>query len=130
MKIIPIISIALGASWLAACNSPTGSAINNSGDHRSTPTDSPIAGATAPTSSQAVAEQWAASCGLCHATGVGGAPIIGMVQQWRPRLAKGQGQLLRHTVEGFNDMPPLGYCMSCEREDFIALIDFMAGTTP
>jgi cytochrome c5 len=24
-------------------------------------------------------------------------------------------------------MPPLGYCMSCEREDFIAMIDFMAG---
>jgi cytochrome c5 len=24
-------------------------------------------------------------------------------------------------------MPPLGYCMSCEHEDFAALIQFMAG---
>ena len=22
-------------------------------------------------------------------------------------------------------MPPLGYCMACERDDFVALIDFM-----
>jgi cytochrome c5 len=36
--------------------------------------------------------------------------------------------LLDHTVNGFNKMPPLGYCMACEAEDFRALIDFMAGT--
>ncbi len=43
---------------------------------------------------------------------------------------QGADVLLAHTVEGLNDMPPLGYCMSCEREDFIAMIDFMAGGTP
>ena len=33
--------------------------------------------------------------------------------------------LLAHTVEGYNDMPPLGYCMACEREDLRALIRLM-----
>jgi len=34
---------------------------------------------------------------------------------------------MAHTIEGFNNMPPLGYCMSCEQEDFEMLIDFMTG---
>jgi cytochrome c5 len=36
--------------------------------------------------------------------------------------------LLQHTLTGFRNMPPLGYCMACEEDDFIALIEFM-GTT-
>lgn len=70
---------------------------------------------------------WSRSCALCHATGTGGAPRLGHPEDWRPRLARGRESLLSHTIEGFNNMPPLGYCMACEREDFIALIDFMLG---
>jgi cytochrome c5 len=69
---------------------------------------------------------WSASCALCHVDGNGGAPRVGHADEWRPRLAKGSGVLLQHTLEGFNDMPPLGYCMACERADFEALIRFMA----
>ncbi len=76
---------------------------------------------------QRQAQQWSDSCALCHVTGVAAAPLTGNVQQWQPRLAQGRDVLLIHTLEGFNDMPPLGYCMSCEREDFIAMIEFMAG---
>jgi len=53
------------------------------------------------------------------------APRVGQAQEWLPRMAKGRDVLLTHTLEGFNDMPPLGYCMACEGEDFIAMIDFM-----
>jgi cytochrome c5 len=74
-----------------------------------------------------VMRQWSRSCALCHVDGNAGAPRIGHAQEWQPRLAKGSEVLLRHTIEGFNKMPPLGYCMSCEEEDFRALIDFMAG---
>jgi cytochrome c5 len=42
-------------------------------------------------------------------------------------LTQGRQTLLRHTVEGLNSMPPLGYCMACEREDFLSMIDFMTG---
>lgn len=80
-----------------------------------------------PVLSQRQLEQWSASCALCHVSGVAGAPISGSVEQWQPRLAEGKAVLLTHTLEGLNSMPPLGYCMSCEREDFVAMIDFMLG---
>jgi cytochrome c5 len=72
-----------------------------------------------------IGSKWARTCALCHATGVGGAPRPGMLADWQPRLEKGKEVLLTHTIEGFNDMPPLGYCMSCDRDDFSSLIDFM-----
>jgi cytochrome c5 len=74
-----------------------------------------------------VMRKWSRSCALCHVDGNGGAPRIGHPEEWRPRLAQGRDVLLDHTLNGVNDMPPLGYCMSCEAEDFRALIEFMAG---
>ena len=41
------------------------------------------------------------------------------------RVAAGEAQLLQHTLEGLNAMPPLGYCMDCTEADFRALIRFM-----
>jgi cytochrome c5 len=77
--------------------------------------------------SPAVMRQWASSCALCHVDGNGGAPRIGHPDEWQARVVQGRAILLEHTVNGLNNMPPLGYCMSCEAEDFQALIDFMAG---
>jgi cytochrome c5 len=74
-----------------------------------------------------VMRKWTQSCALCHVTGNGGAPRVGDTEEWRLRLAQGRQALLTHTVEGFNNMPPLGYCMACERDDLLAMIDFMAG---
>ena len=71
--------------------------------------------------------QWARSCALCHVRGEGGAPVLGDEAAWADRLARGEEVLLQHTVEGFNNMPPLGYCMDCEEDDFRALIRFMGG---
>ena len=77
--------------------------------------------------SPAQMQKWLRSCALCHVTGVAQAPLVGNVEQWQPRLEQVRELLLAHTIEGFNAMPPLGYCMSCEREDFSAMIDFMLG---
>ena len=68
--------------------------------------------------------QWARNCALCHVRGEGGAPVLGDEAAWEPRFAQGEDVLLQHTVEGLNNMPPLGYCMDCEEEDFRALIQF------
>jgi len=68
---------------------------------------------------------WSHSCALCHVDGNAGAPRMGNVDEWGSRLAKGEAVLLQHTLEGFNQMPPLGYCMACERSDFVAMIEFM-----
>ncbi len=67
------------------------------------------------------------SCHSCHSYGAGGAPRTGRAQDWAPRLAKGMDVLLDHTIQGFNGMPPLGMCMDCGEEEFIALIEFMSG---
>lgn len=75
----------------------------------------------------AVMRKWSHSCALCHVDGNGGAPRIGHPEEWQARLAQGRDVLLEHTLNGFNNMPPLGYCMACEADDFRALIDFMAG---
>jgi cytochrome c5 len=74
----------------------------------------------------AVTAKWARSCVLCHVQGEGGAPRVGHPDEWRARLAQGEDVLLMHTIEGYNNMPPLGYCMDCEASDFKALIRFMA----
>ena len=83
--------------------------------------------ATATGLDAAVMQKWSRSCALCHVTGNAGAPRVGNAGEWQERRMQGADVLLAHTVEGFNDMPPLGYCMSCERGDFIAMINFMAG---
>ena len=70
---------------------------------------------------------WTESCALCHVSGEAGAPRTGVLEEWQPRLEQGQDQLIRHTIEGFNMMPPLGYCMGCETADFARMIEFMAG---
>ncbi|MGE0624015.1 MAG: cytochrome c5 family protein [Pseudomonadales bacterium] len=71
--------------------------------------------------------QWTRNCALCHVRGEGGAPVLGDQAEWAVRAAKGEDVLLAHTLEGFNNMPPLGYCMDCEADDFRTLIRFMGG---
>lgn len=66
------------------------------------------------------------SCALCHVAGEGGAPRVANSHDWQPRLARGDATLLRHALEGFNNMPPLGYCQACEENDMRALIRFLA----
>jgi cytochrome c5 len=85
----------------------------------------PVPAAAADLDAETMAK-WSRSCALCHVNGEGGAPRLGDHAAWSARLAQGEAQLLEHTVEGYNNMPPLGYCMDCERSDFLALIRFMA----
>lgn len=70
---------------------------------------------------------WARSCALCHVDGNAGAPIVGDVEAWAPRIAKGRDALVSSTLDGLANMPPLGYCMACTRTDFEALIDMTIG---
>lgn len=71
--------------------------------------------------------KWARSCALCHVNGEGGAPKAGDIKAWEPRLAQSNATLVAHMVDGFNRMPPLGYCMDCSEADLFAMVEFMAG---
>ncbi len=66
-------------------------------------------------------------CFACHATGVGGAPKLGSVEDWAPRLAKGMDAMWETTVTGLGTMPPKGTCMACTDEEMQAAIDYMSG---
>ena len=72
--------------------------------------------------------KWTRSCALCHINGEAGAPVVGDSAAWRARLEQGEERVLENVLYGLNSMPPLGYCMACELEDFRALIGFMAGS--
>jgi cytochrome c5 len=76
---------------------------------------------------QSVMAKWSRSCALCHVDGVADAPLVGDTSEWQRRLAKGEQAVLRNVLEGVNSMPPLGYCMACEIDDFRAMIAFMVG---
>ncbi len=76
-----------------------------------------------------VQEKWARSCALCHVAGEGAAPRMGDMETWQPRIEQGSARLLHNTIVGLNRMPPLGYCMDCETEDFAAMIKMMTGDT-
>ena len=85
-----------------------------------TPTETPAL-------DQRVMEKWARSCALCHVTGEANAPKIGDTENWNNRLINSEEEILRRVLYGYNSMPPLGYCMSCEIADFKKMISFMAG---
>ena len=72
--------------------------------------------------------KWNRSCALCHINGEAGAPIIGDTTSWSEITLKGEDALIRSVLEGLNSMPPLGYCMSCELEDFKSMVNFMVGS--
>jgi cytochrome c5 len=121
MRMIALILLTLA---LMACSRETPQA-------DAPPAVAPAAPASAPVTQTApsptVMGQWTRNCALCHVRGEGGAPVLGDIEAWAPRMAQGEEVLLKHTIEGLNNMPPLGYCQDCEAEDFRALIRFMGG---
>ncbi|WP_103309159.1 MULTISPECIES: cytochrome c5 family protein [unclassified Pseudomonas] len=82
---------------------------------------------TAMPSDAALAQVYDSSCKLCHANPGAGAPLTGDTNAWAPRVAQGADTLLDHAINGYNGMPPMGLCMHCSEEQFLALIAFMSG---
>jgi cytochrome c5 len=68
------------------------------------------------------------NCAQCHARPETGAPFIGMEEDWREAVARGEDAMLINVVQGIRGMPPLGYCSACSEEDFRILIRMLAGT--
>ena len=73
--------------------------------------------------------KWTRSCALCHVNGEAGAPIVGDTESWAERLTKGEEALIESVIQGINSMPPLGYCMGGETDDFRSMIRFMSNTS-
>ena len=74
----------------------------------------------------ALAAVYDRSCKTCHAVPATAAPLTGDTVAWEPRMDQGMDMLVDHVVTGFGSMPPFGFCMDCDAEQFEALIQFMA----
>lgn len=70
-------------------------------------------------------EIYESKCSVCHASGAAGAPILGNVKDWEPRIKQGMNILYDHALNGFNSMPKKGTCMSCTDEQVKAAVDYL-----
>jgi len=64
-------------------------------------------------------------CMACHTTGASGAPVIGEVADWEPRIAQGLDVLYSNAINGIGMMPAKGLCMDCSDEDIESTIDYI-----
>ena len=65
------------------------------------------------------------SCIACHASGAAGAPKLGDVAAWSPRIGKGIDALYTGAINGINGMPAKGLCMDCSDDEIKATVDYM-----
>lgn len=65
------------------------------------------------------------ACAACHNGGILGAPRINVAADWADRLPQGMDVLLKHSIEGFNAMPPRGGCVRCTDEEIQIAIEYM-----
>ncbi|MEM8660934.1 MAG: c-type cytochrome [Pseudomonadota bacterium] len=72
-------------------------------------------------------EVYDAACMACHTSGVAGAPMLGDVDAWAPRIAEGIAALHDAGVNGIpgTGMIAKGGCMDCSDEEVIAAVDYM-----
>jgi cytochrome c5 len=68
---------------------------------------------------------YTSKCMACHATGAAGAPKLGDVAAWAPRIAAGMDSLLANATNGLKAMPPKGLCMTCSSAELQAAVEYM-----
>jgi cytochrome c5 len=69
------------------------------------------------------------SCATCHNMGIAGAPKLGDVDAWSPRLAQGMDVLYDHGINGLAPgMPAKGMCFTCSDDDIKSLVDYMVSS--
>jgi cytochrome c5 len=82
--------------------------------------------ATGPLSGEQVYNQF---CFACHASGVGGAPVLGDAAAWEPRIAQGIETLADHTINGIRTMPARGTCATCSDDELKDAMQYMVDAT-
>ena len=69
------------------------------------------------------------ACIACHGNGIGGAPRVGDVAAWAPRITQGMGVLHEHAIVGFQGstgyMPPKGARVDLSDREINDAVDYM-----
>ena len=70
-----------------------------------------------------------ANCAMCHAGGLMGAPKIGDVAMWAPRIAQGKDMLINNAIKGIRMMPAKGGNSRLTDEEVAAAVISMANAS-
>jgi len=70
-----------------------------------------------------------ANCAMCHAGGLMGAPKIGDVTLWAPRIAQGKDMLINNAIKGIRMMPAKGGNSRLTDEEVAAAVISMANAS-
>ena len=116
-RIAPIGQVALIGSAEAEAAAPSAAA--------PTPVDTVLSGP----------QVYNAACYLCHsAPGVGGAPVLGDLAAWQPRVEQGLDTLVRHAIEGYMGeagfMPAKGGRVDLSDEEVTSAVEYMVEQLP
>jgi cytochrome c5 len=69
------------------------------------------------------------ACIACHGTGIGGAPKVGDVGVWAPRISQGIEVLREHAIDGYQGstgyMPPKGARVDLSDQEINDAVDYM-----
>jgi cytochrome c5 len=65
------------------------------------------------------------ACALCHAAGIGEAPIPGDASTWGERIEQGRETLISNALAGIGIMPPKGGQIQLGDDEVIAAVDYM-----
>jgi len=68
-------------------------------------------------------------CQECHASGKNGAPKLGDMEAWKPRLKNGVEPLIKSAIGGHNGMPARGGLANLSDAEMRAAVEFMIGQT-
>jgi len=66
-------------------------------------------------------------CQQCHAEGKNGAPKIGDIEAWKPRLQKGVDALVKSATGGHNAMPARGGMANLSDAEMRAAVGYLLG---
>jgi cytochrome c len=69
------------------------------------------------------------ACAVCHATGIGDAPIPGDAAAWSSRLEAGREMLIASALNGKGIMPPKGGQLQLSDADVTAAVDYIISRT-
>jgi cytochrome c5 len=58
----------------------------------------------------------------CHSSGAAGAPTLGDIAGWAPRIGQGIDTLHTHAI---SDMPAKGLCMDCSDDEIKVTVDYI-----
>lgn len=128
MKTLHLAVVLSAFSALVAC-SPKESSAPAAASSSPAPVVAETSAPAAAPVNEAGKKVFGATCSMCHAAGVGGAPKPGDKADWGPRIGQGMDTLYKHAMEGFTGnkgmMPPRGGNPALKDDDIKAAVNFM-----